>query len=325
MTGILVHPKEGSGRVAIGIVLPLLSLIFVVPARSTTYEFITAPGATTSNGSTSYPVDIEAILNVNTVSQTIVIQLLNLESNPTDALQELGSIQISFSGLNSSTTAPSVTASSFTAVNITSNLSQPTVVTPTPATAWHSAQTPSSTATEIFCANCPTGGNKQLLIGGPSTFLGFPLPYLNADSSITASADQPEVIASGQTYTSGNLAGVNTSPQWTLFVPELGSNTRITAVTFGFGTNWGASGSTVAGQLVAIPEPGSASLILMGGCMIGASLIFRKKLHAAAPASPAHPTAIRVRWRPIARGGRRFGVTDHLQNCGHVPVADRIK
>ncbi|HTS30040.1 MAG TPA: PEP-CTERM sorting domain-containing protein [Bryobacteraceae bacterium] len=276
------------------VVLPLLLMIPAVPAWSTTYTFATAPGAQTSNSGTNYAVDIQAILTLNTVTQTVVIQLLNLEDNPQTDLQMLGSIQITFSGLKSGvTTAPTVTASSFTAIDVTSSSSQPTVVTRTPATTWHSAQTPSSTANEIFCTDCPGGGSKQLLIGGPSSAGGVSGDYSNANGSITSPGHQPEVIASGQTYTGGNLAGVNTSPQWTLFVPELGSNSTITAVSFGFGTQWGASGSTVTAQLQTVPEPGAGSLVLLGVCLMGAGVSFKHRFQSSMATLRGHSTASR--------------------------------
>src|SRR5262249_9851744 len=115
-----------------------------------------------------------------------------------------------------------------------------------------------------FCTDCPGNfGNKGMLMGDTNANgSGATGTYSAAGSSITASGHQPEILASGVTYTSGTFNGVNSAPTWVLNVPQLTSLSTVTAVTFGTGS---AFNNFATGQNnSATPEPGSAFLIVTG-------------------------------------------------------------
>src|SRR5579871_2764950 len=223
MTGILVRTQDKSGRFALGII-PLMLL--ALPADASTFTFVTAPGA--FNNTSATPVSDEAILTINGCTSSgcnLTVQLLNFTTNPTKDYQAIGAVQISFSNLNTSTTNPSVNTSpapSYTAIDIAGNNSF-TAESPSPANDWEIASIPNSTTALTFCADCPgtdgsrTNGNTQLVIGGP-----------NGSNQYTGgnniSSHGPYLVGSGATYATGPLVGKNTTPTWTLFVPELTSS-----------------------------------------------------------------------------------------------------
>lgn len=260
--------------------LPLVFLLmFSAPARSSTFIFVTPPGATTSNAGAFVPVDVKATFTLDLVNQTITVDLLNLELNPQFDYQALGSVQISLSNLNGSATPPTVLSSSFSAINLHS-APTPAAVSPTPANVW---AYPTSGAYAVgpgileFCADCIGNlGSKQLVMGGPNASTGL---YDAAGSSITSTGHQPYILGSGDTYSSGDLQGLNSTPEWVLKVPQLSPTTTVTAATFGFGTAY-VSSQFVTGQAqdpALAPEPGAGSLVFTGCFLIGLSVFLKQR------------------------------------------------
>ncbi len=250
-----------------------IPLLLSGKASASTYIFATAPGATVSG----FPVDITVTFIVDPVAQTITIQPENLQADIIRDIQALSSMQITLSNLNTSTTAPSVISSSYSAFNIDRN----GVETSTTATNhWGfptgGAYSVGTGSTLTFCTNCPTGGNIELLIGAPGGANGT---YSDANGSVTNGAHNPWILACATVTgcNSGNLSGLNSTPQWILSVPQLTSTSAITAVTFGYGTGWGTWTSTSVND-TPTPEPGSLALMLAGAAVIGFARYRRRSI-----------------------------------------------
>jgi hypothetical protein len=229
-------------------------------------------------------VDFQVTLILDTTNHTLTIKPLNLEPNIQFDYQALSNLQITLSNLNTSATpAPSInsTGTSFQAINIGSG-GTPSLAGP-PASGWRfpSAGAYSQGANILtFCTDCPVDlGNKGILMGDTNANgSGATGLYSNAGSSITAGGHQPEILASGVTYTSGTFfsggVSVNSNPQWVLSVPQLTSTSTVTAVIFGTGT---AFNNFATGQnQTPTPEPGSIALMLAGVAAIGVAR-YRKR------------------------------------------------
>jgi hypothetical protein len=247
-----------------GILLTLA--IFAHPAGASTFVYATGNNASVGG----FGVNDWISITLDPNDGKITVQIQNLEQNPARDFQLISSVQIFMSGLDASNlTTPSVFSSSFSAVQVEG--ANPTAVTPTPSNAWGFA-----TATGVnwggaysvgnginggkgdltFCTNCPSGGNKQLIISGPDTNNQYDNPSLN--NSITTAAHNPYILGSGATYTTGPFAGLNSSPSWVLTVPQLTASTVVTDVVFGYGTAWGTY------EYDFNPEPGTTILIGSG-------------------------------------------------------------
>ncbi len=239
-----------------------LTIMFVAAqsAEAATYSFATVAGATAGG----QPVNVNVTLSLNPVNDTLTVQILNLETEPNFVVdfQMVSSLQITMTNLNTATTAPSVTSYSFSGITIDKTTKAAAPASPQPSNSW---AFPTAGAYSLgsgiltFCANCPNGGNKDLVVGGPDASGNYP----DVNASVAGAAHQPYLLGSGLTYTTGALAGLNSTPTWVLSVPQITTNTAITAVTIGFGTAWGTD-ATTAGQTTFAPEVAPAALVLLG-------------------------------------------------------------
>ncbi len=241
--------------------------------RASTYVFATAPGAL-SGGK---PVDVKVTLTLDPTTDSLTVQILNLESAPdlTRDFQLVSSLQITFGSLGSSPTAPSVTSYSFGAINIANSGNNAASIATTPANTWQAYSLTSGVLT--FCTNCPNNGNSDLIIGSPDANGNYP----GANNAVTGSAHQPYLMGSGQTYLTGALKGINANPEWVLYIPQMQANTTVTNVTIGYGTAWGTDTTTTSPQSPNIPEVAPSGLVLTGLLGIALAGRFRPKTKAA--------------------------------------------
>jgi hypothetical protein len=239
--------------------------------RANSVVFTTGPRNLTA-GTTTYAENAAAIFDVT--GDTITVQLLNLQLNPTDVDQAIGSLR--FTIIGAGTPAPNATPTgiSDTMLGIDSS-GVPQSVSGETSTVWRTSGTSLSASAEqiSLCAVC-SGGTTGLIIGGPdATRKG---EYSNAltetPQTLVSGTTAQWIIGSGLDYTGNgsknHLAGMDTVPNFTITFPGANlSNVVITNVIFGFGFETGASGeaeygwNTITAQEDA-PEPGS--MILFG-------------------------------------------------------------
>jgi hypothetical protein len=236
----------------------LLSLAALVTmcaphARANAVLFTAGPTTLGSN-----EISASARFEFNPTSHTIAIYLLNLEANPSDITQVLGSIRFTLTGAGASPT-PTISSVEGNTFGVDANGSP---IAKVESIAWTVSNIGGTQL--ALCTVCASGGNKDLLIGGPN-ISGI---YANANGSIAGNKPHnPFVIASNGTYASGVLHGLDTSPTWTISVPTETVNVAVSKVIFGFGTgtNYGTNTIEVDNfQDLGAPEPGSLIMMLGG-------------------------------------------------------------
>jgi hypothetical protein len=218
-----------------------------------------------------YAENAQATFDINNTTHTITVHLLNLQLNPTDVDQAIGSLRFTVNGAGTPAPNATLTGISDTRLDISSN-GTPTKVTSETSTVWQTSASAQSTGWQIaLCAVCTGGGTNGLIIGGPNATING--RYTNADSTLTAGTTAQWILGSGLTYTgtgTGNrLSGRDSTPDFTITFPTITnlSNVVITNVIFGFGesANYGWNSITVP---VETPEPDSAVLFGAGLALI---------------------------------------------------------
>lgn len=218
-----------------------------------------------------YAENAQATFDINNTTHTIAIHLLNLQINPSDVDQAIGSLRFTMSGAGTPIPNATLTGISDTRFDI-GNTGTPTKVSAESSTVWRTSASAQSTGWQVaLCAVCSGGGTDGLIIGGPNATING--KYAAADTTLTAGITAQWIIGSGLNYTgsgtSNRLAGMDTSPDFTITFPAITnlSNVVITNVIFGFGesANYGWNSITVP---VETPEPDAVILFGTGLCLI---------------------------------------------------------
>jgi hypothetical protein len=203
-----------------------------------------------------------ATFDINNTTHTITVHLLNLQLNPTDVDQAIGSLRFTIDSAGAP--VPSMGLASGTVLDINSGgvIKNVTAMT---TSIWQTSALAQGSGEQIaLCAVCISGGTAGLIVGGPPASG----KYDAADSTLRGATGAPWIIGSGASYASGALAGVDTSPAWVInFGTTNLSNVVITNVIFSFGedANYGWNSITVPQET---PEPGSRILIGIGLALV---------------------------------------------------------
>ena len=226
-----------------------------------------------------YAENAQATFDINNTTHTITVHLLNLQLNPSDADQAIGSLRFTMTGAGTPMPNATLTGISDTRLDISNN-GTPTTVSAETSTVWHTSASAQSTGWQVaLCAVCATGGTNGLIIGGPNATING--KYSAADSTLKAGTTAQWIIGSGLTYTgsgtSNRLSGKDTMPDFTITFPTITnlSSVVITNVIFGFGesANYGWNSITVP---VETPEPDSTILFGTGLALVGVSVASRR-------------------------------------------------
>ena len=205
-----------------------------------------------------YTENASATFDINNTTHTITVHLLNLQFDPLDVHQAIGSVRFTINGAGAP--APSIETASGTVFDINSGGVIKNVAAMT-TNVWQTAALLQGSGEQIaLCAVCASGGTTGLIVGGPAASG----KYDAADATLKGPTGTPWIIGSGASYAGGALAGVDASPAWVINVGATNlSNLVITNVIFGFGedANYGWNSITVPQET---PEPDSAILIGTG-------------------------------------------------------------
>ncbi len=239
-----------------------LVLIGLAPAlRANTVVF-----ATGTQLLAGYAENAQATFDINNTTHTITVHLLNLQLNPTDVDQAIGSLRFTLTGAGNPTpTSTTPTGISDTILDI-SNSGTPTKVAAQTSTVWRDSASAQASGWQIaLCAVCTAGGTNGLIIGGPNATING--KYAAADTTLKAGTTAQWIIGSGLTYTgtgtNNRLAGMDTTPDFTITFPTTTnlSNVVITNVIFGFGESANYGWNTIT---VPVETPELSSTILFG-------------------------------------------------------------
>jgi hypothetical protein len=230
-----------------------------------------------------YAENGQATFDINNTTHTITVHLLNLQLNPSDVDQAIGSLRFTITGAGTPSPNATLTGISDTRLDMSNN-GTPSKVAAEITTVWHTSASAQSTGWQVdLCAVCAAGGTNGLIIGGPDATING--KYSAADSTLKAGTTAQWIIGSGLTYTgsgtNNRLAGMDTTPDFTITFPAITnlSNVVITNVIFGFGegANYGWNSITVP---VETPEPDSTILFSTGLLLVAlpvASRHFRRR------------------------------------------------
>ncbi len=218
-----------------------------------------------------YAENAKATFDINNTTHTITVHLLNLQLNPSDVDQAIGSLRFTLTGAGTPSPNATLTGISDTRLDIT-NSGTPTKVSSETTTVWQTSASAQSTGWQVaLCAVCAAGGSNGLIIGGPNATLNG--KYAAADTTLKAGTTAQWIIGSGLTYTgsgtNNRLAGMDTTPDFTITFPSITnlSNVVITNVIFGFGESANYGWNSIAVP-VETPEPDTAILFGTGLCLI---------------------------------------------------------
>jgi hypothetical protein len=218
-----------------------------------------------------YAENAQATFDINNTTHTITVHLLNLQLNPSDVDQAIGSLRFTMTGAGTPSPNATLTGISDTRLDMSNN-GTPSKVAAETTTVWHTSASAQSTGWQVaLCAVCSAGGTDGLIIGGPNATING--KYSAADTTLKAGTTAQWIIGSGLTYTgsgtNNRLAGMDTRPDFTITFPSITnlSNVVITNVIFGFGesANYGWNSITVP---VETPEPDAVILLGTGLCLI---------------------------------------------------------
>jgi hypothetical protein len=206
-----------------------------------------------------YEINVKATFDFDYSAQTVTISLLNLELNPTDIAQALGSVRFNITGASAT---PTYVSSSIGTFDI-DNQGRPR--TDNRANTWVATNIGGSTIG--FCTVCASGGvgAPDLVIGGPAA---SNLRYSNDDGTLRSrSSAQPFIIASGANYSSGALQSLDSSPSWVYKLSNMTPNVMVSNVFLGFGESaaYGSASYFMANYTeYDVPEPSSGILAITG-------------------------------------------------------------
>ena len=238
------------------VVAALLANLFAANAQANTLIF------TYNNNST---IDVQARFDIDNSAKTVTVYLLNLQQNPADFSGVLGSVRFTVGNIDTTATPlPSMTGSSYSTFNVTASGA------PGPAGAAPNWIFSTSGSQARLCTVCAGGSGSGMIIGGPDPASGKYAQTLKKTDFI---------IASGGTYSSGALQGLDTNPDWVFSFPGItqGQPVTITNVIFGFGTIDGSNTITVANPTEAFaPEPRPIGIISAGLSLICFAFGWRK-------------------------------------------------
>jgi hypothetical protein len=225
--------------------------------------------ATGSINLAGQPANATARFDVNAIGDTITISMVNLQNNPIAVGQLISGISFTLSHL--ATTSPTATIVTERATEIEiDRMGRITEVEARMDTDWKVL--PVATNRYDLCQVCNGSGYPDnLLIGGPASNG----QYTSASGSIAGNGPHnPFILASGATYLTGALAGVDLTPSWTIRLSGVQPTAYVSNVTFRFGTSYGAL--TAPGEdMTAAPEP--ATWAMMGSACLVFVAIWRKK------------------------------------------------
>lgn len=262
--------RTAGARVA-ALLLVLLSGAFSLHATAIQYVFVTSTGADS-------PQQAMAIFTIGPDNDRMTLQMLNLKTNPESADSLIAGISFTTDGDSTPELDP-VNKPKATSIIITEEHGLIVETSPQLDNTWHIVPLTTTPVNVKFCQICDTvqplaratsGGDDifdpnlarpaGLLIGGPQTS-GSYYEYTAKKGSVVGNAPHnPFILASGENYTTGPLAGVLTIPEWHFLLPGKGT-TKISNVWFQFGT---AAAINLQGKPKdpppppgAVPEPGT--------------------------------------------------------------------
>jgi hypothetical protein len=252
--------------------LPVTRLMVRLVCAAVLFELAPAAHANTVVFATGtqllggYAENAQATFDINNTTHTITVHLLNLQLNPTDVDQAIGSLRFTLTGAGNPTpTSTTPTGISDTVLDI-SNSGTPTKVAAQTTTVWQDSASAQASGWQIaLCAVCGSGGTNGLIIGGPNATING--KYSNADTTLTAGTTAQWIIGSGLTYTGtgtyNRLSGMDTTPDFTITFPTATnlSSVVITNVIFGFGESGNYGWNTIT---VPVETPESSPTILIG-------------------------------------------------------------
>jgi hypothetical protein len=236
-----------------------------LPLSASTIIFATGPQQVGG-----YEVNVKATFDFDYTAQTVTISLLNLESNPTDIAQTLGSVRFDIAGASGT---PTYVSSSIGTFDI-DNLGRPK--SDYRPNSWSASNIGGNTIG--FCGVCAAGGVgvPDLVIGGPDSNLR----YSNDDGSLKyRNKPEPFIISSDDTYTSSALQSLDTSPSWVYRLSNMTPNVMVSNVFLGFGEGaaYGSASYFMPNYTeYDVPEPPSGILSIAG---LGIAAGARRYLH----------------------------------------------
>jgi hypothetical protein len=221
----------------------LLFCAAVAAETTTVFTFTTAANASSQGKS----VAAQAAIEVN--SNHIHVVLTNLLNNPTSVAQALSFL---FFKVDNGTTAGTLTSSSAMSRDVNADGTYQT--TGVIATGWNLLG--SGNQMELCDVGCNAAGPSNTLIGGP----GINGLYSSNPSIVGNQPHNPFLV--------GNAV-------FDLAVTGVTYQSKITNVTFGFGTAAGNNVYFGESTMATVPEP--SAILLLASCIVAVGLISRRK------------------------------------------------
>jgi hypothetical protein len=245
--------------------LVVAGLVFPAPAQASTIIFATGVQHLTSD------INVRAQFDIDNTAQTVTIHLLNLQVNPAGITSVLGSVRFNITGAGTTPTPNGTIGSNISTFGVDKNGNP---VTQSGTNTWTANNIGGNTIG--FCTVCASGGNNDLVIGGPNA------SGLYTGNNSVGPAHSPFIIGSGLSYSAPSvLAGLNTAPSWTIHFNGItqGQSVTISNVIFGFGTgtNYGTDFYTMPNYTeYDAPEPESNIMVVTGLGLVLAAVAMRR-------------------------------------------------